>query len=112
MQFFVDEKQRSASQSTCYLEFQKGYFSGKCWQANSINIGGELWDKYHLSNLIFSVVRNFDYYGITEVTKNQWNQIILSGRESGELGYNVLKEAELWVNECFKEYDVFTIVGI
>ena len=82
MQFFVDEKQRSASQSTCYLEFQKGHFSEQFWLANSINISGELWDKYHLSNLIRSVVKNFDYYGITEVTEN------------------------------FKEYDVFTIAGI
>ena len=71
MKFFVDEEKRKASHSTCYFEFQKGYYHGKCWLPDSINISDSLWNEYHLSDLIACVIKNVDYYGTTIVTKNQ-----------------------------------------
>ena len=112
MQFFIDEKQRKSSHSTCYLEFQKGHFSGEFWLDDSINISGDLWDRYHLSGTFTSVIKGFDYYGITEVTQKQWEKVIVHCREFNPIGYDVLKEAEPWVSECFKEHDVFTIAGL
>ena len=67
----MDEEKRKASHSTCYFEFQKGYYHGKCWLPDSINISDSLWNEYHLSDLIACVIKNVDYYGTTIVTKNQ-----------------------------------------
>ncbi len=112
MNFFMDEEKRKASHSTCYFEFQKGRYHDKCWLADSINISDSLWDEYHLSDLIACVIKKFDYYGITIVTRNQWDEIIKLSQESGTIWGEVIAEATPWVNECFKKYDVFTIVGM
>ena len=112
MKFFVDEEKRKASHSTCYFEFQKGYYHGKCWLPDSINISDSLWNEYHLSDLIACVIKNFDYYGTTIVTKKQWDEIIKLSQESGTIFWEVIADATRRVNECFKKYDVFTILGM
>lgn len=112
MKFFLNEEKRQASHSTCYFEFQKGRYKDKCWLPDSISISDTLWDKYNLSNLISSVIKDFDYYGITTVTKNQWDEIIKLSQESGEVCGEVIAEAIPWANECYEKYDVFTILGM
>lgn len=52
MKYFVDEEKRKASHSTCYFEFQMGYYHDKCWLSDSISISDSLWDEYHLSDLL------------------------------------------------------------
>ncbi len=112
MKFFVNEEKRKASHSTCYFEFQKGYYHDKCWLPDSISISDTLWDEYHLSDLISRVIKKFDYYGTTIVKKDQWAEIVKFSQESGAIWGEVIAEATPWVNECFKKYDVFTIIGI
>jgi len=112
MKYFVDEKQRKASQSSCYFEFQKGYYHDECWLPDSISISDTLWDEYGLSDLIGSVIKEFDYYYMTTVTKAQWDEIVKSSQKPGTLWGEIIGEAAPWVAECFKEYDVFTIMGI
>ena len=112
MKFFVDEEKRKASHSTCYFEFQKGCYNNKCWLADSISISDSLWDEYRLSDLIACVIKDFDYYGTTTVTKNQWNEIIKLSQKSGTIWEEVIAEAIPWVSECFKMFDVFTILGM
>lgn len=112
MKFFVTEEKRKESQSTCYFEFQRGYYHGECWLKDSINISDTLWDEYHLSDLIGCVIKDFDYYGITIVTKDQWDGITKISKESECIWYEVIKDAIPWVIECFKNYDVFTILGM
>ena len=36
----------------------------------------EIWDKYQMSKLIHMVVPNFDFYGLTMITKEQWLAIV------------------------------------
>ncbi len=112
MEFFVNENKRKISGNTEYFEFQKGQYHDKCWLPDSISISAALWDKYNLSDLIGSVVKNFDYYGITTVTKEQWAEIVKISQESWTIQNKIIAEALPWVNECFKEYDVFTILGL
>lgn len=63
MKYFLNEAERKASQSTCYFEFQKGYYHDQCWLQDSISISDELWDELRLTELISGVIRKFDYYG-------------------------------------------------
>lgn len=111
MCFFIDEEQRKKSHGTCYFELQKGRYNGKCWLSDSINIHADLWDEYHLSDLFRHVIKEFAYYGITAVTKQQWNEIVRISQKN-DMWKSVIDEADLWVNNCFKEHDVFTILGL
>lgn len=112
MQYFANENKRKASGSSCYLEFQKGHFSGKHWLSDSICIEADLWDEHHLSDVFTSVIRYFDSCGVNEITKTQWEQILLRSREWDSLAYAILQEAATWVNACFQEHDVLTIASI
>lgn len=112
MKYFVNEAVRKASHSSCYIEFQKGLYHDKCWLQDSVSISDTLWNEFNLSTLIGSVIVDFDYYGITVVTKNQWNKIVENSREAGSDWENIIAEAISWVNDCFEEHDVFTIPGI
>lgn len=112
MKFFVTEKQRKASHSSYYFEFQKGVYQDECWLPDSISIYAGLWDGFDLSNLIRQAIGEFNYYGPTVVTRRQWNEIVKTAQRSGGVWKAVVEEAVPWVNDCFKEYDVFTILGI
>ena len=109
--YFVDENQRKASQSTSYFEFQKGHYT-TCWCENSINICTWVWDEYEMSGLIRQVIKDFDYYGITEVTKKQWNRLVELSKATSAKAEPILMEAASWAEECFKENEVFTIIGM
>lgn len=115
MKYFVDEVKRKASHSTCYFEFQKGYYHDACWLKDSISLSDTMWDEYHLSDLLGAVIKEFDYYGITTITKEQWDEIVklsLESKQSEPVRNEIITEAAPWVNECLKEYDVFTILGM
>lgn len=112
MKYFVNEEVRKASHSTCYFEFQKGYYHDKCWLTDSISIRDILWDEFHLSDLFSSVVEEFDYYGITVITKKQWNKIIKISQKAHSIWYDIVEDATPWVTKCFEEYEVFSIMGM
>lgn len=112
MKYFVDENKRKASGSSSYMEFQKGHFFGKHWLPESICLDADLWDEHHLSDVFTSVIRIFDSCGVNEITKSQWEQILLRSQEWDPLAYVILQEATPWVYACFQEHDVFTIAGI
>lgn len=111
MNFFVTEEQHKASHSSCYFEFQKGHYHDKCWLPDSISIHDDLWEKYQLSDLIAQVIKEFDCYGITVVGKAQWKKIVELSQEAATW-QAVIADAAPWVDACFKEHDVFTILGL
>ncbi len=112
MFYFVNEKERKASHSTNYLEFQEGQYHDECWLDSSISISAEIWDKYQMSKLICRVVPEFDFYGLTAITKEQWLVIVENSQDKDCLCKEIIQEAIPWVNKCFESNDVFTICGI
>ena len=111
MKYFCTETERKASKSTCYFEFQKGRHKGKHWLKDSISIHDDL-----LSDEIYQVfvvaISQFDPFGITEVTKEQWQQVKSRAELVGGEALVAITEMEDWVVECFEEEEVFTICGI
>ena len=65
-----------------------------------------------MSGLIRQVIKDFDYYGITEVTKKQWNRLVELSKATSAKAEPILTEAASWAEECFKENEVFTIIGM
>lgn len=112
MKYFINEQKRKESGSTCYFEFQKGYYHNKCWLNDSISISDTLWDEFNLSELFSSVIYNFDYYGLNVVNKKQWDNLVKIGQESNSIWQEVIAEATPWVSICFEENEVFTIMGM
>ena len=112
MKYFIDEKTRKESGSTCFLDFQKGYYHDKCWLNDSINISDTLWNKLELSKLFSIVLADFDYYGLNVVNKEQWNKIVEISRKMNAEWEEVIAEVTPWVSMCFDENEVFTIIGM
>lgn len=111
MKYFVTEQQRKQSGSSCYFEFQKGEYRGKCWLDNSLSIHDDVFDDSGLFPLFNSVTR-FDYYGITEITKENWSVILKKAQLAGGKTAEVISELIPWATENFKSEGVFTVCGI
>ena len=112
MRYFVNEKERKASGSTYYFEFQKGKYRNKAWLKDSICIYADLFDELLLFRLFADSLGSFDYYGPTNVIeKEQWYKIIENSKKN-EHWKLVIEELRPWVEECFNEHKCFTICGI
>ena len=42
----------------------------------------------------------------------RWNRIMNKAEKIGGQVYECISEADIWVQQTFQEYDVFTIIGI
>ena len=111
MKYFLIEEERKKTGGTCYFEFQKGKFRNKFWQKNSLCLHADTFDALVLYQLFSDVIDKFCYYSENEVNKEQWKKIILKSKEN-EQWKNVIEELTPWVEECFAEYNCFTICGI
>ena len=112
MKYFVSEAERKASHSSCYFEFQQGLHHDQCWLPDSISIHESLWNEFDLSSLFGRVIQDFDYFGITVVSKAQWNEIIQISQDPHPAWYEIIAEAAPWVEECFLNHEVFSIMGM
>lgn len=95
---------------SCYFEFQRGKYEQKLWQENSIYVSAETFDEFNLKKLIRGVVPAFDYYGITEVTQDEFEEI--AARAQDLPAKDVVDELTAWAERCFETEAVFTILGI
>lgn len=111
MKYFVNEEERKASGSTCYFEFQKGKFRNKFWSKDSLCLHADKFDKFMLSELFSNSIENFSYYAPTEVSKEQWDNLVAKSKEN-EQWQNLIEELCPWAEECFSKYSCFTICGI
>lgn len=112
MKYFINEAERKASGSTCYLEFQKGKYHDECWLPDSISIADDLFDDLKLYEIIKAVVPVFDYYGLTEIARNNWDRIVKQAATIGGKTEEAISEANEWAIAAYSEYPVITICGI
>ena len=66
----------------------------------------------NVSDLILEVIPEFDFYGITIVTKVQWDNILTKSQSDGCTCKEIIAEAVPWAAKCFETNDVFTIIGM
>ena len=106
MQYCFTNSQRHG---TCCFEFQRGAFCGVYWQDTSIYLYADDFDQLCLYKIF---TPEFQYYGETVMTAEQWHQIYLSAQKVGGEVKKVIDEIDSWAQECFKAETVFTILGI
>lgn len=111
MKYFLNEVQRKENIHTDYIEFQRGYFDNKYWLEDSISIKEGQWVEYSLTELFCSVIEEYNYYGVTIVDQEQWNEIVKNSKSNTNWN-NVITELSYWVDECFKTNRTFSIIGI
>lgn len=115
MKYFLNEKERQASNSTCYHEFVKGRWDDNAmvfWNSESLNIHDDLMIALGLDRLIQGIVEGYDPYGETAVNAIQWKQICAEAEKIGGSLLEVVSELSPWAEENFRQNSVFTILGI
>lgn len=112
MKYFCTENERKASHSSCYLEFQRGEYSGKHWLADSISLHDDVFQEFHLYSLFRKVIPEFDHYGITQVSQTEWKKLYQLAMEQGGEVQRIMVELDTLVSNWFQIEDVFTICGI
>lgn len=110
LKYFCTEEKR---EGTCYHEFQKGKWDEHTfWKEDSLLISDDMLAELKLAGLFRNAIPGYDPYGPAEVNKEQWSMLLELAKENGGAFLEVLQEADVWVQECLAEHDVFTILGI
>lgn len=99
--------------STNFLEFSKEPIESiNPWREDSIYIYGEMFDVLGYNQLFRNVIPNFDFYGNTLVTAEDWNVLLQKSRTMSQEVIEAFDELKKWVDECFKEQDWFVARGV
>lgn len=108
LKYFVDNNDRTGSN---YFEFQKGD-KNSCWHEDSLLLHESIMNKYEIFPFFKAIIPKADYYGKTRVYRFQWEQVYtLINDDKADLR-ELFEELKIWVDECFKENDYFSIIGM
>ena len=101
----------SERQGSCYLEFQPGRWRGRFWLPGSILLADERWEALRLTELFGGVLPEFDYFGVTPVSRGQWERIAARSRDEADWRA-VIDEAAPWAEASFARHGVISILGL
>lgn len=108
LKYFVENNDRTGSN---YFEFQKGD-KNSCWHEDSLLLHESIMNKFEIFPFFKAVIPKADYYGKTKVYRSQWKQVYtLINDDKADLR-ELFEELKIWVDECFKENDYFSIIGM
>ena len=108
MRYFIPASER---QGSCYFEFQPGRWRGRCWLPGSILLADERWEALRLTELFGGVLPEFDYFGVTPVSRGQWERIAARSRDEADWRA-VIDEAAPWAEASFARHGVISILGL
>ncbi|MBR4344861.1 MAG: hypothetical protein IKP88_19515 [Lachnospiraceae bacterium] len=112
MRFFVTEDERKSIGSTAFIEFQKGEYDGNCWHIDSICMDDDVFGELHLRRFFSMVLPQFDYYGITQVSKLEFEKLKETAVNFSNDVCECIKELEGWIGENGDKDILFTICGM
>ena len=112
MRYFVSAAAREKSGSTSYYEFQKGAFRNRFWLPDSMYLSAETFDRSDLGRLLRAVLPQFDAFGVSRVTKRQWEALRRMAELSEEDTRAMVEELTPWAAACFSACRVFHILGL
>ncbi|WP_339301588.1 hypothetical protein MKY92_15155 [Paenibacillus sp. FSL R5-0623] len=95
------------------FEFMQGQLNRTHWLESSIYMTEEVIGETGFVEVLTTTLVDFNYYGPTEVRKNDWEnikQIVLSSDSISMK--QLLTEIDEWAIVCFKNYPCFTICGV
>ena len=114
MRYYITEEERKRSGSTSFIEFQRGMYDGECWHIDSICMDEDMFFELGLRRLFSSVLPQFDYYGITQVSSAELKKL-----QEAAVGFNdnndasdAIRELSEWIGGTGDEEILFTICGM
>lgn len=109
MNYFVFDYERK---NTVYHEFQKGKFDGYTfWKDDSISLSDDLLNQL-VRELFADTIPEYDPCSEFEIDKELWERILHKAQQVGGETLACILEADEWAENTFREYDVFTIIGV
>ncbi|MBR5179661.1 MAG: hypothetical protein IKW90_12800 [Lachnospiraceae bacterium] len=114
MRFFITEDERKRTGSTAFIEFQKGRFDGECWHIDSICMDEDKFYELHLRRLFSMTLPQFDYYGITQVSGEEFKRVVEASADFSDNNdvAACIGELKEWIGEAEDEDILFTICGM
>lgn len=115
MTYFITNKQRlEMGGCTDFLEFFPGKRkeNSSFWNKKSILINEDVFDEIGLGSYFDQYLEDFDFYGFTEVSEEQWNKLVKNSNMLSKEVQCSIQEIDQWAQIVFEESDVFTIIGI
>ena len=110
MKYFIFNNQRNGSS---YHEFYKGQWDEKTfWKADSILLHDDYLFDNGFVDAIIDIIPTYDPFGETEITADEWKKIGNLILTKDEKSQEIYFEANEWLEDVFKEYNCFTILGI
>lgn len=109
MKYCCTNEQR---QGTCYQELINGPYREEVWGRDSLYLEDDYIDTLGLYDLLIASVPQYDRWGITEVTKEQWEQMNSKAKELGGEAYVVMEEIQQWAKQKKHKETVYTILGV
>jgi len=95
------------------FEFMRGHLKEEHWLESSIYMTEEIFQAANLEEILTTTIGNFNYYGPTEITEQDWNRIRKAADVSNsEIAKIVISEIDDWSKDCFQTETCFTICGI
>lgn len=111
MRYFVFNKDRNG---TCYHEFYKGKWDKKTnWKHDSLYLDDDVLScNIGFVEAIREVIFDYDLYGVTEISVEQWDEIgkFIINKDSNSIA--LYQELNKWLEKVFQEHDCFTVLGI
>ena len=71
----------------------------------------ERWEALRLTELFGGVLPEFDYFGVTPVSRGQWERIAARSRDEADWRA-VIDEAAPWAEASFARHGVISILGL
>ena len=112
MKYFVTEEEREKSGSTCFIEFQRGAYDGRCWKEDSLCISDDLFHELRLNRLFSRVLPQFDYFGITNVSLEGFQKIKQAAEVIGSETYECIQELDDYFKDDYNVDVLFTVCGM
>ena len=102
-------------QGSCYYEFHMGAWgmgNNHFWKEDSICISDDDFVYTGFEEIVADVVEEYDPYGNTPVTNEQWELIVQKAEIIGGNVWVAVNEAKEWATQNFQHHQVFTILGM
>ena len=111
MKYILTAKQRKATHSSCYFEFQTGRHRGKHWLDDSLCLSDTVMEETELYRLLNESLDCFAYFGLTAVDRPQWQHMTAAAAQE-PVWTALVSELTPWAEQSLQRHGCFTICGI
>ena len=94
------------------FELMRGSFENLHWLEDSLYITEDVFQKLELDVLFRTCLDEFSYFGVTVVTRTDWDRIKNTANHSFPCCSKVLAKIDQWARVGFQTEECFTVCGI